>query len=498
MELQFQKEVISYLDRVIWESQTQEQTQELRLSEATADIGTILSTWGQVILRSKQWRNDCICVTGGISAWVVYLPEGENKPQSVDCWIPFQMKWNLPRLDQEGTMSLDCNLQYLDARLISARKVMIRAGIGATLEALIESEVETYTPIELSEDVQLLKSKFPLNLTCEAGEKAFSLEEELNIPASLPAPEKILYYYVNPKVTETQIDENKLIIRGNAPLHMGYLDSEGMLKACTLDMMFSQLISLKQNRANMAKATVTMAVSNLEVDLFDGCLDVRCGLVGQYAVEDQVELDAVKDAYSTTRPLKITTQTITVPTQLERRYIQEPVSVHLEAAADVVLDSWFLSEQPLSYREEDQLALEVTGQCGVLYRDVDGKIANATGRWELKTQMPDIQDCKVLVMGHSGGAEKCTASANGVQIQTEPLITVCALVKENISMISGLELGEQTEVEKEKPALILRRAENEDLWNLAKESGSTVDMIRKANQLEGSPQPGQWLLIPLC
>ena len=65
-------------------------------------------------------------------------------------------------------------------------------------------------------------------------------------------------------------------------------------------------------------------------------------------------------------------------------------------------------------------------------------------------------------------------------------------------MISGLELGEQTEGEKEKTALILRRAENDDLWNLAKESGSTVDMIRKANQLEGSPQPGQWLLIPLC
>ena len=101
-------------------------------------------------------------------------------------------------------------------------------------------------------------------------------------------------------------------------------------------------------------------------------------------------------------------------------------------------------------------------------------------------------------MGLSGGAEKCTVSPNGVQIQTEPLITVCTLVKESISMISGLELGEQTEGEKEKPALILRRAENDDLWNLAKESGSTVDMIRKANQLEGSPQPGQWLLIPLC
>ena len=70
-----------------------------------------------------------------------------------------------------------------------------------------------------------------------------------------------------------------------------------------------------------------------------------------------------------------------------------------------MLDSWFLTDQPLSYREEDHLRLEVIGQCGVLYRDEDGKIANTTARWELQTQMPGIQDCKVRVMGLSGGVD---------------------------------------------------------------------------------------------
>ena len=89
MELQFQKAATPYLDRVIWESQSQELTQELRLGDGAGDIGKVLNARGQVILRSKQWRKDCVCITGGISVWVVYLPEGEAVPQCADCWIPF-------------------------------------------------------------------------------------------------------------------------------------------------------------------------------------------------------------------------------------------------------------------------------------------------------------------------------------------------------------------------------------------------------------------------
>ena len=37
----------------------------------------------------------------------------------------------------------------------------------------------------------------------------------------------------------------------------------------------------------------------------------------------------------------------------------------------------------------------------------------------------------------------------------------------------------------------------ESLWELAKTTGSTMDAIRRANNLENEPSPGQMLLIPI-
>ena len=59
------------------------------------------------------------------------------------------------------------------------------------------------------------------------------------------------------------------------------------------------------------------------------------------------------------------------------------------------------------------------------------------------------------------------------------------------------ELGEEREPDGNRPSLILRRAGNQRLWDIAKESGSTMDAIRKANHLQEEPAPGQMLLIPV-
>jgi hypothetical protein len=39
--------------------------------------------------------------------------------------------------------------------------------------------------------------------------------------------------------------------------------------------------------------------------------------------------------------------------------------------------------------------------------------------------------------------------------------------------------------------------DREPIWDIAKASGSTVDAIRQANNLEEEPQQGQILLIPI-
>ena len=55
MELQFQANKIPCLQQVKAESQTLEQTQELRLTDGMPEVGSVLGAWGQMIVRCTQW-----------------------------------------------------------------------------------------------------------------------------------------------------------------------------------------------------------------------------------------------------------------------------------------------------------------------------------------------------------------------------------------------------------------------------------------------------------
>ena len=72
MELQLKENPVAYLRTVIRETQTQEQTQELRIGDGMPDIGSIVGTWGQVIVRSKEWEPDMIRISGGTMVWAQY------------------------------------------------------------------------------------------------------------------------------------------------------------------------------------------------------------------------------------------------------------------------------------------------------------------------------------------------------------------------------------------------------------------------------------------
>ena len=59
-------------------------------------------------------------------------------------------------------------------------------------------------------------------------------------------------------------------------------------------------------------------------------------------------------------------------------------------------------------------------------------------------------------------------------------------------------MGDFKEPDPGRPSLVLRRVGQNTLWEIAKQTGSTMEAIVKANALEGDPDPSQMLLIPIA
>ena len=498
MELQFKKNVCSCLDTAVREVQNQELTHEIKLSDGMPDIGRILAAWGQVILRGKEWRGDSIALSGGMLVWVLYAPEDGTQPRCIDSWIPFQMKWDLPDRTREGDIRIGCLTRFVDARSVAARKIMVRGGVAAMAEAFAPMEAAVYIPEGVPEDVELLRSHYPIRLPREAGEKTFLMDEDLTLPGSSPQPEKLLYYTVRPGITDQKVLANKVVFRGNVNLHILYASEEGQLHSWDFELPFSQFAELNGSYSNDAQADIVLCPTSLELELDDeGHIRLKCGIVGQYVVDDMEMLELIEDAYSPGRELNIQSEMLELPAMLENRRENVYGEQTIPSEANLAADVQFLPDFPRQRRMENGVSLEIPGQFQVLYYGEDGSLQSATARWEGQTELAADENSRITAVPMAAPEPQVLMSSGSMTARSEVPLQMTATSTRGIPMVTGLELGEQREPEANRPSLILRRAGNTRLWDIAKTSGSTMDAIRKANHLEEEPAPNQMLLIPV-
>ncbi len=498
MELQFEKIPCPCLYAAVREVQNQESTQEIKLSDAMPDIGRIIGCWGQLIARGKEWRGDGIAFSGGLMAWVLYAPEDGSPVRCLDTWMPFQMKWDLPPDTREGEIRVHTLLRSLDARSVSPRKIMVRAGIAAQAEALAPMESDVFQPGEVPEDVQLLQNTYPVRLPREAGEKTFLLDEELTVPGTDPKPDKLMYYSMGPQITDRKVMANKIVFRGNGNLHILYTSEDGYLHTWDFAMPFSQFAELNGEFGSDAGVSIVPGVTSLDLDLGeDGKLRVKCGIVAQYVVDDRRNLTLTEDAYSPERTVEMQEEVLALPMQLDSRQENIYGEQTVPGDAERVVDAVFLPDFPRQRTVEGGIRVEIPGQFQVLFYGEDGTLQSGTARWEDSREIPCADSCRMMLDVEGMGRPQVTPGSGAMTVGGELQLRQTAQSEQGMPMAAGLRVGEKEAPDPMRPTLILRRSGGQRLWDIAKSSGSTVAAIRSANGLKEEPEKGQMLLIPV-
>lgn len=496
MEMQLKKTIIPFLDTAIRELQNFEQSQEIRLPDGMPDLSEILAAWGQPILRSKEWRSDSILFSGGIMVWVMYASEEQPHPVTIDAWIPFQMKWDLPDRIPEGKISISSSVRFVDARSISPRRMMVRAGLAATVQAFFPAEANVFLPEKQPDDVELLQKRYPMRLPCEAGEKAFLMDEELNIPGVDLSTDSPIYYTLCPVIHDQKVVGNKIAFRGSGNLHVLFSSEDGELHSHNFLLPFSQFAELEQSYGSDAEVDIQLCVTNLEMDADEeGIHRMKSGITAQYQVNDRVVLETVEDAYSNGREILLTRDTVQLPAILDQRRETMTVEVSLPEGIDNAADISVFSEFPRLQNTQSDVLFEVQGAAQILYYNIERKPKSTVVRWNSQTNVKT--DVPMAVSNFYPAEPQLQGSGAGPVLRTELPFTATAYADNGFPVITGLEKGEDKIPDPGRPSLILCRAGEDGLWSIAKSSGSTMEAIKKANSLEGEPVPGQMLLIPI-
>lgn len=498
MELQFKKVPIPALENSVLEEKHMELTQEVRLSDSLPDIGRVLSAWAQPVLRSKEWTGDALRISGGISLSCAYAPEDGSEIRTVQEWLPFQMKWDLDPKTPEGRMLVLPLLRFAEGRSISSRKMMLRAGISCLMKAVSPISGELYAPEIVPEDIQLLTRTYPLRIPTEAGEKSFQIDEELDLPGAVPPGGKLLSSVMTPQITENRVVGDKVVFKGRGNLHCLYRCPEGKLHGVDFELPFSQFSQLDRVYGQDSGAQVLTAVTDLEAQsLENGKIRVKSGLVGQYLVDEKRFLEVTEDAYSPFRDVQVKRETLMLPSVLLDKKESLQPSARIPGMTGNTLEDCFLSDFPRQRRLDGKFQLTVPGTFQLLQENEEGLLQGATVKWEEMLDIPGAENVALEAIPQYSGAVSALTSAEGTELTAALELDTRASARTEIPMVTGLTLGQEQEPDPGRPSLILTRAGEGSLWEIARDCGSTVEAIRDANGLAGDPEPDRMLLVPV-
>lgn len=495
MQLQWDKTQIPLLRRKVWEVQNQEQTLEVRLAEDMPDIGHIICGWGQSVLRGKEWRADCMSISGGVMAWILYAPEDGSAPRSVEAWLPFNMKWNFPPSQRDGVIQTNISLHGVNARVLSARKMMVRAAVSALGEGLEPTSVDHYVPGKAEDGIQLLKMSYPVRVLVEAGEKYITIDEDAVFSAG--KPQKLVSCMVNPRLSEQKVVGGKAVFRGDCEIHTVFMGEDAQLHSEDFSVPFAQYADLDKDYDKEAQVTAMPAVSNLEPELLEDGVRVKCGFVVQYGILDAYLLDVAQDAYSLTHQVAADLQELNVPAVLDKRLERREIAQSAPGEFTRIVEHSCLLEQPMTHRNGMQIDVQIPGMVQVLCQDDKGDYAAVHVRFTDAWSVPAGEDTDVTVTASPVAGASVSADGENITVRGAVDTQLTALAEQSIPMIAGIDVGEKLTEDPNRPSMILRRVGEESLWELAKNYGSTVDAIRKANTIEDVASSGQLLLIPV-
>ena len=133
MELVFQNKTSAFLQQILHETRSQEQTAELIVPDSFPDAARIVSSCAEAILRGKECRQGSVTVSGAIRAGVLYMPDDESAPRALNAYVPFSLRIDHPAATEQMQSLLDLRVRSVDARMIHSRKVLLRVNLGCEL-----------------------------------------------------------------------------------------------------------------------------------------------------------------------------------------------------------------------------------------------------------------------------------------------------------------------------------------------------------------------------
>lgn len=497
MEISFENKTINAYREIYHQTKRVQESCESVVPDTDDDIGRVASIQTAVMLKSKDITARGVLVSGEASAALLYITEDQQKVSFVRLAKSFSLEYEIADIAPDTVAQIALSVVNCEARVINPRKVSVTFELAGELSCYRQEDlvIDTLLPTDGHDGLHAKYESSELVVANAACEKTFGINEQFSFPSGKPKPSRLVSQNVDFTISDNQLIGTKVIIKGNANIDVCYLSEDVNYPVRTnFSTPFSQIIDIGEE--SMDNCSLSIELTSAYFDIIntinsEKALDAELHAVMQLVSRSKKRLGYVADIYSNRMPAECEMQScqfsLVSDVQKLKLSVDERINI-AEDCADVL--SAFVSIAQIS---QEQSKVSVSVNVDVVYRDNNGLLSavhrgiNMEGECGAASARINASRLSDVYLRPDG------QFVDG-HIAVDLSYLVCGSVE--LKKVGAVSLNEEAAYDLRKyPTVTLVRAENESLWELAKNYHSSIEQIKAMNEL-GDDISGALLLIP--
>lgn len=489
---------------------------DFNVPDAKSDIDKIIASSGNVLLENIETLDNKVRISGVVVFKMLYQTAGGQVVlENYEGDIPFEEAVNVDGIMAGDKVDVNCNLEDLYVTMINSRKFEVRGLIGLKLWACTQVSAEGATGIMNGSGIECLSQRLPFTNNLVSIKDIFKVREDVEIPAGKPNIGRLIWEQVTFNGIETRTVDEGVHISGKMELFAIYKPEEEMVPIQYVSSVkdFEGIIPCDDVSEDMIlDDTVTVGKGTVSVkpdaDGEDRVIQVEYNLNMDMKVYEDMELTVISDMYSPSAEIEMETEKfdyenllirnnaktkITHKEQLKSSQPQILQIVHISGNVDI--DDVKLLE--------DAIAVDGAVKATVMYVSSDdsrpvGQL-EAVIPFSYKVESTPLSEQDSVRITPS--LDQISANMLGsdeVEIKAVINMSITVFARKSVSLITDINLASiDMEQKAAMPGIVGYVVKDGDsIWSIAKKYYSSLDSIRKINDLSSDEiMPGDRLVI---
>ena len=491
----------------------QEQPVDLNISlpDYCPDIQRILKCQIYPRIGSRSISGDRLMLEGSFTVKVFYLDPGGMRIRFCDSSDTFSSEVALKQAADNAQVYAFPRVEYINCRATSPRRLDIHGAFSVCAKVVSQGSSEVVSNIA-GDDVEQLKATMPVNNLVAFAQQQFSVDEILELGGGKPPADSILRSDAFAVLQDFKVAAGKLMIKGEVCVKFLYVsaDENSTPEAMEFTVPFSQMLDC-DGVTEECLCDVKLSVLGVEAQIkndYSGektFFDTQVRLNANASAYRSGEVTVVSDAYSRDYDLNIASKQKAMDTLSE---LIGDTTVHKstlnveDGTVAKVIDMW--NEMGSVAAEVQDGQIQFKGKYSLCVLALDGE--NKPFYFERLLDFEYNRACASkgenlrcdTQVGVGGISYRIMGS--GVEAKTELRLTAEIYSRYAFKAITEVTADETKPVARDNAAAlgIYYADAGENLWNIAREYRTSVDTIKKENNVSGDVMENRgMLLIPM-